>query len=208
MPRGADAARQPERHGAGLVARARLDRRSSLLPGPPREMMPMFEAVVRERLAPRGGGAALFRRVLKITGRSESDVDARGAAGVRAVGRRSPCRSRRRFSRSLGQIELHLTARAPVARGGRCRRSSGRWPRSRAMLGDALYSVDGRTLEVVVGDLLRERRADDRARGVVHGRAAGVAADRRARQLGLRRARRRLLQQRDEDRAGSACRRR
>src|SRR5215510_3593216 len=47
-----------------------------LLPGPPREMKPMFEAVIRERLSPRSAGAGLFRRVLKITGRTESDVDA------------------------------------------------------------------------------------------------------------------------------------
>ena len=39
-----------------------------LLPGPPREMKPMFESVVRDRLAPRSGGRGLFRRVLKITG--------------------------------------------------------------------------------------------------------------------------------------------
>src|SRR5712691_9708781 len=42
-----------------------------LLPGPPREMKPMFEAVVRDRLTPRAGGAGLFRRVIKITGRTE-----------------------------------------------------------------------------------------------------------------------------------------
>src|SRR5215475_4685654 len=47
-----------------------------LLPGPPREMKPMFEALVRDRLAVNAGGAGLFRRVLKITGRTESDVDA------------------------------------------------------------------------------------------------------------------------------------
>ena len=48
-----------------------------LLPGPPREMKPMLEGVIHERLAPRTGGAGLFRRVLKITGRTESDVDSR-----------------------------------------------------------------------------------------------------------------------------------
>src|SRR5262245_18707101 len=48
-----------------------------LLPGPPREMKPMFEAVVRDRLAPRSGGAGLFRRVLRITGQPESAVDAK-----------------------------------------------------------------------------------------------------------------------------------
>ena len=46
-----------------------------LLPGPPREMLPMLETVVRDRLSARGGGG-LFRRVLRITGRTESDVDA------------------------------------------------------------------------------------------------------------------------------------
>src|SRR5437867_10205446 len=40
-----------------------------LLPGPPREMTPMLDAVIRDRMAPKAGGAALFRRVLKITGR-------------------------------------------------------------------------------------------------------------------------------------------
>src|SRR4029077_20767806 len=50
-----------------------------LLPGPPREMKPMFEAGSTERLAPRSGGAGLFRRVLKIAGRAESDVDAQAA---------------------------------------------------------------------------------------------------------------------------------
>src|SRR6266851_10117040 len=34
-----------------------------LLPGPPREMKPMFESVVRDRLAPRRGGRGVFRRV-------------------------------------------------------------------------------------------------------------------------------------------------
>src|SRR3954462_13967280 len=48
-----------------------------LLPGPPREMKPMFEAVVRDRLAPRSGGDGLFRRVIKITGQPESAVDAK-----------------------------------------------------------------------------------------------------------------------------------
>src|SRR5947207_6425324 len=47
-----------------------------LLPGPPREMKPMLDAVISERLASKSAGAALFRRVLKITGRAESDVDA------------------------------------------------------------------------------------------------------------------------------------
>ena len=45
-----------------------------VLPGPPREMKPMFETVAQERLLQRTGGAGLFRRVLRITGRTESDT--------------------------------------------------------------------------------------------------------------------------------------
>src|ERR1700687_4312371 len=46
-----------------------------LLPGPPREMTPMLDSVIAERLAVASDNAGLFRRVVRITGRSESDVD-------------------------------------------------------------------------------------------------------------------------------------
>ena len=126
-----------------------------LLPGPPREMKPMFDAVVHHRLAPRAGGAGLFRRVLRITGRTESDVDARtqpiyGKWTSQAV----PITTT--ILAVLGQIELHLTARAGsraladaaldaavVELGGE--------------LGDSIYSADGRSLETVVGDALRAK---------------------------------------------------
>jgi nicotinamide-nucleotide amidase len=47
-----------------------------LLPGPPREMIPMLERVIREHVAAGAQGAGIFRRVLKLTGRTESEVDA------------------------------------------------------------------------------------------------------------------------------------
>jgi nicotinamide-nucleotide amidase len=46
-----------------------------LLPGPPRELKPMLEAVIQERLAGRVGRARLFRRILRVTGQSESSVE-------------------------------------------------------------------------------------------------------------------------------------
>ena len=46
-----------------------------LLPGPPRELKPMFEAVIQERLLGHVGASRLFRRVLRITGQSESYVE-------------------------------------------------------------------------------------------------------------------------------------
>ena len=127
-----------------------------LLPGPPREMVPMFDAVVRDRLSARGGGAALFRRVLKITGRSESDVDAR-AQPIYGPWATQPMPISTTILAALGQIELHLTTRgrshdeaAPVL-------DAAVEALAREM-GDAVYSVDGRSLEAVVGDLLRARR--------------------------------------------------
>ena len=126
-----------------------------LLPGPPREMQPMFEAVVRERLAPRTGGARLFRRVLRMTGRTESDVDARAQPVYgRWVNRPVPISTT--ILAVLGQIELHLTARAT----GRLAAETALDAATnelREVLGESIYSVDGRSLEVVVGDMLRSR---------------------------------------------------
>jgi competence/damage-inducible protein CinA-like protein len=127
-----------------------------LLPGPPREMKPMFEAVVRDRLAPRSNGAGLFRRLLKITGRTESDVDATVQPIYGPwVAQDVPISTT--ILAVLGQIELHLTAKAPdqstaaraldVAVGALC-----------AVLGDSVYSVDGSPLEAVVGRQLKERK--------------------------------------------------
>jgi len=126
-----------------------------LLPGPPREMKPMFEAVVRDRLSPRSKGAGLFRRVLKITGRTESDVD----ATVQPI--YGPWTSQElpistTILAVLGQIELHLTARAPD-RGAADRALDSAVRALGVALGESVYSVDGSPLEAVVGGLLKKR---------------------------------------------------
>src|SRR4029453_8902758 len=46
-----------------------------LLPGPPRELKPMMTALAEGMLRERAGGRALVRRVIRITGRSESHTD-------------------------------------------------------------------------------------------------------------------------------------
>jgi nicotinamide-nucleotide amidase len=124
-----------------------------VLPGPPGEMAPMFEAVARERLAPKTAGARLFRRVLKITGRSESDVDA-CAQPVYAQWASQPVPIATTILASFGQIELHLTARA-TSQSEADEALDVAVDRLRAVLGDSVFSVDGRSLEAVVGDLLR-----------------------------------------------------
>ena len=130
-----------------------------LLPGPPREMKPMFELVVQDRLAPRtrrsGGGAGLFRRVLKITGRAESDVDATVQPIYgRWVSQEVPISTT--ILAVMGQIELHLTASAASSEAA----DRALDPAVRELqeaLADAVYSADGSPLEAVVGARLRAR---------------------------------------------------
>ena len=127
-----------------------------LLPGPPREMKPMLEAVIAERLAPKSQGYGLFRRVLKITGRAESDVDAQASPVYSRWGAQIPPISTRILA-VLGQIELHLTIQAA----SKATADAALDPAVReleAVLGPSVYSIDGRSLEQVVGDLLREHR--------------------------------------------------
>jgi nicotinamide-nucleotide amidase len=154
VPRGASVLPNPNGTAPGLWVE-RGHTAIVLLPGPPREMTPMLESVVRERLAPKAAGSGLFRRVLKITGRAESDVDAQvQPVYAKWVAQAVPISTT--ILAVLGQIELHLTAHASsqavadVALESAVRELQ-------EVLGPALYSIDGRSLEAVVGGLLRER---------------------------------------------------
>ncbi|HEY2151970.1 MAG TPA: competence/damage-inducible protein A [Vicinamibacterales bacterium] len=133
-----------ESGGAGIL----------LLPGPPREMTPMLEAVIADRLAPKSNGAGLFRRVLKITGRAESDVDAQ-AAPIYGKWASLPSPISTTILAVLGQIELHLTVRA-TSPGEADRLLEPAVRELHDVLGTAVYSTDGQSLEAVVGGLLRE----------------------------------------------------
>jgi nicotinamide-nucleotide amidase len=126
-----------------------------LLPGPPREVHPMFDVDVAPRLAARTGGRRLRRRVLKITGRSESEVDML-AAPVYGPWRSAAIPIETTILATPGQIELHLSAtHSDVALLDRALESG--VETLHAAVGSAVFSVDGRALEAVVGDLLKAR---------------------------------------------------
>jgi nicotinamide-nucleotide amidase len=126
-----------------------------LLPGPPREMTPMIEAVIRERLAARAAGTALYRRVLRITGRTESDVDTH-AQPVYGRWREAPIPISTTILAVMGQIELHLTASASSCAAADIALDEA-VRQLETTLGSSIYSADGQTLEAVVGGLLRSR---------------------------------------------------
>ena len=154
VPRGATLLDNPNGTAPGLW----LEHGSTavvLLPGPPREMTPMIDAVIAERLEPRSGGVRLFRRVVKLTGRSESDVD-QHAQPIYGRWTQQPVPISTTILAVLGQIELHLTARAKSSDAATAAldRAVGELV---AEFGDTIYSTDGHALEAVVGELLRTR---------------------------------------------------
>ena len=154
VPRGAVVLENTRGTAPGLWLE-RQDTAVLLLPGPPREMLPILERVIEERVRPNAGGHGLFRRVLKITGRPESDVDA-VAQPVYGQWTTAPIPIVTTILAKMGQIELHLTARAPSAAEADVALDSA-VVSLLAVLGLSVYSTDGRGLEAVVGDLLRER---------------------------------------------------
>src|SRR5712692_11991824 len=155
VPRGATVLPNPNGTAPGLwIERGRSA--IVLLPGPPREMAPVLDAVIAEHLAPRTRGAGLFRRTVKITGRTESDVDQHAEPIYRRwTSQAVPVTTT--ILAALGQIELHLTAHAD-SRGAADAALEAAVAELTAEFGQAIYSADGRPLEAAVGDLLRARR--------------------------------------------------
>ena len=124
-----------------------------LLPGPPRELKPMFDAVIQERLLGRVGASRLFRRLLRITGQSESYVEEK-MQPLYATWLSAPTKITTTILASLGQIELHLTAIAKSADVGRAALDDA-VAQVRATLGRDLFSTNGETMQQIVGERLR-----------------------------------------------------
>lgn len=125
-----------------------------LLPGPPRELEPMFTALARERLAARASAARLYRRVLRVAGRGESHVEER-AQPVYERWRRAEPGVETTVLASPGLVELHLSTRAD-AESAAAAVLDGATTELAAVLGDHLFSTDGRSLPEVVGELLAD----------------------------------------------------
>ena len=125
-----------------------------LLPGPPRELKPIFETVIQERLLDRAGTSRLLRRVLRITGQSESYVEEK-MQPLYAKWVAATTKITTTILASLGQIELHLMAIASTAEGHRALDEA--VGDVRATLGRDLFSTNGESMQQVVGELLRAR---------------------------------------------------
>ena len=126
-----------------------------LLPGPPRELRPMLTELVDGALKERSAGAVLVRRVVRVAGRIESHVDEK-LHPLYGVWEKETPPIGATILASLGSIEVHVWTRAATRQA-----AAATLERVVAeavhVLGPDVYSVDGRMLEAVVGDLLVER---------------------------------------------------
>lgn len=131
------------------------DRAVLLLPGPPREMVPMLEHALAAHVAPRWGGGLIRQRALVVAGRSESWVDER-VQPVYGPWRAEPLPITTTILASLGTVELHLSCHG-TDDAALTRRLDAAVAALDAVLGHDVVNHDGRSIERTVGDLLAAR---------------------------------------------------
>ena len=159
VPRGAIVLDNPNGTAPGLFIdhpwQGRGRRIVILLPGPPRELQPMFDGVCAGPLRERAGTERTYRTSLFITGRGESHVEQK-AQPVYSRWRDMTPPIATTILAAMGQIELHLSVRDTDD--ARAKATLGRAKQELlAVVGDDVYSTDGRVMEEILGDLLKER---------------------------------------------------
>ncbi|MFN2453729.1 MAG: competence/damage-inducible protein A [Pyrinomonadaceae bacterium] len=125
-----------ETEGRGIIA---------LLPGPPREMQPMFETFVLPKLIAKAGDVRVVRRVMRVTGLGESAVDERIAPVYTQY--KNP-QTTILFNRS--EIEIHLMAQGKTEQEAELL-LDGLAGQIEERLGDAVFAFRGEEMEEVVG---------------------------------------------------------
>ena len=147
---GADVLPNPHGSAVGMMLRDG-DKFLIVLPGPPREMKPMFENFVFDSLKSVAGSVIVVRRVLRVSGMGESAVDELIAPIYKSY---PSVQTSILFNRT--EIEIHLAVTASSVPDGE-KVLDELVARLAERLGPALFATDGETMEEVVGRLLTER---------------------------------------------------
>ena len=121
-----------------------------LLPGPPHELKTMFTRQCLPRLSRMVPKLCIQSLVLRVAGMGESDVDQLIAPVYRKY--QNPATT---ILAGAGDIQVHLRARCATAKEAADLLAEVAGP-IEALLGDRIYSRNGDTLEVAVGNLLRK----------------------------------------------------
>jgi len=122
-----------------------------VLPGPPRELKPMFENFVLPKLREAAGEIFVKRKILRVSGMGESAVDELIAPIYKEY---KNVTTSILFNRS--EIELHLAAQTETTEEADrlLEELSGKISEK---LGIAVFAMNGETMEEVVGKLLTEK---------------------------------------------------
>jgi nicotinamide-nucleotide amidase len=123
-----------------------------LLPGPPRELQPMTDALIAGPLSSRVGPQRLFRRTLFTVGRGESHVEEL-AQPIYSKWLQSSPPIETTILAAPGQIELHFVTRSADAEAAG-RALAAATDQMLGALGPSVFSTDGRSMEEIVGQLL------------------------------------------------------
>ena len=154
VPRGASVLVNANGTAPGLMLDAG-DRLVVLLPGPPRELMPMLDGPVVATLSRRTAGTTLHTRIVRIFGRSESHTEEAVRPLYAEWAQASPPIDVTILA-ARGAIDLLLSinAASPESAAEMLQLAA---ERTAGILGDDVYSTDGEPIEDVVGQLLRKR---------------------------------------------------
>ena len=158
VPRGAIVLDNPNGTAPGLYIERpgpRGPQAILLMPGPPREMHPMLDRVCAGPLAALAGSERTYRASLFLTGRGESHVEEKVQPIYSRWRDRTPPISTTILA-AMGQIELHLSVRDTDEARARATLASAT-DELLSVVGEYVYSTDGRPMEQVVGDLLKAR---------------------------------------------------
>lgn len=151
VPEGAEVLENPRGTAPGLWLEDK-GRSIALLPGPPRELKPLFLEQVLPRLQRRASGVRMFHRELRITGLGESHVEER----IRPIYTRF-----KEVNTTIlavpGEIQIHL--RTWTDQGDHAESTLDEIVRSFELaLGDRIFAHSGVSLEEVVAQLLTDNR--------------------------------------------------
>jgi len=147
VPEGAEILENPRGTAPGLWLES-AGRAVVLLPGPPRELKPLFREQVLPRLERRASGVRQHSRFLRVTGLGESHVEQR----ILPVYKRFP-EVQTTILAAPGETQVHLRYWTDDA--GRAKKTLDEIVQGfEIALTDRIFSQDGRSLEEVVAEQL------------------------------------------------------
>jgi nicotinamide-nucleotide amidase len=121
------------------------------LPGPPWELQSMWESTVKRKLTERPSGEVIVSRIIKTAGIPEAKLDEMVSPFLSSI---NPTLA---LYAKFDGIHLRITAKASHKTKAR-EMIAELESRLKAILGDAIWGYDDDALEVLIGNMLREKR--------------------------------------------------